>query len=111
MFINDRIKKYLEFKGLSQQKFYKQTGLSNGSLSSKNMRADNIEIVVSTYGDLNLYWLITGKGSMLKEPEKEKTVQEPQTSEFLRRFEELAAENALLKARVAELEARQDEDR
>ena len=65
--IQDRIIEYLEYKGISKYKFYKETGLSNGFLDKKgSIGADKCELIYSHYSDLNLEWLITGKGERLK---------------------------------------------
>jgi hypothetical protein len=67
MNISDRIIQYLESKAISKNKFYIQTGLSNGFLDKKpNIGADKIEIIYSNYPDINVEWLITGEGEMLK---------------------------------------------
>lgn len=69
--IQDRIIEYLEYKGISKYKFYKETGLSNGFLDKKgSIGADKCEIIFSHYPDLNLEWLITGQGEKLKEDAK-----------------------------------------
>lgn len=69
--IQDRIIEYLEYKGISKYKFYKETGLSNGFLDKKGtIGADKCEIIYSKYPDLNLEWLITGQGEKLKEDAK-----------------------------------------
>ena len=69
--IQDRIIEYLEYKGISKYKFYKETGLSNGFLYKKwTIGADKCEIIYSHYPDLNLEWLITGQGEKLKENAK-----------------------------------------
>lgn len=60
------LKQYLELKGVSPARFYKETGLSNGFLNQgENMSSNNIEIIISIYPDLNLSWLITTRGEML----------------------------------------------
>lgn len=65
--ILDRIVEYLDYKGISKYKFYKETGLSNGFLDKKgSIGADKCEIIYSHYPDLNLEWLITGKGEKIK---------------------------------------------
>ena len=63
----ERVVKYLDSKGISRYRFYKTTGLSNGFLDKKgNIRADLCEKICSHFEDLDLNWLITGKGEMLK---------------------------------------------
>ena len=60
--------KYLEIKGEKKPDFYRKTGLSNGFLDKNDhISSKNIEIIISVYADLDLYWLITGKGSMLRD--------------------------------------------
>ena len=59
---------YIRFKGIKKTEFYRVTGLSNGFLDkNQNISSDNLEIIISNYKDINLHWLITGKGSMLEE--------------------------------------------
>lgn len=63
-----RIIDFLTVKGESKADFYKKTKLSNGYLDKvKELGADKIEIIISKYRDLNLDWLITGKGDMMTE--------------------------------------------
>ncbi|MCD8439977.1 hypothetical protein [Tenacibaculum finnmarkense] len=65
--IKKRIVQYLEFKGFSKYSFYKKTTLSNGSLDKKGtIGADKCELIYSVYPEINLEWLITGQGEMLK---------------------------------------------
>lgn len=65
MNISDRILQYLEFKGITKNKFYVNVGLSNGFLDKKpNIGADKIERILEFYPDINLYWLILGVGPM-----------------------------------------------
>jgi repressor LexA len=69
-----RVIKYLEYKGISKYKFYKKTTLSNGFLDkARNIGSDKCEIISICYPDLNIEWIITGKGSMLKN-EDEKAI-------------------------------------
>lgn len=63
----DRIKKYLEYKGVSKNKFYTQTGLSIGFLDSgSSLGVDKARIIINTYPDININWLILGEGDMLR---------------------------------------------
>lgn len=72
-----RIVQFIEYKGISKYKFYQETGLSNGFLDKgENMGSDKCEKILYTYPDINPEWLLTGRGSMLKE--KEVAFQEPQ---------------------------------
>lgn len=67
------LKRYLEVKGISPAYFYKITGLSNGFLNQgENISSNNIEIIISKFTDLNVLWLITNEGDMLKTSNSEK---------------------------------------
>ena len=63
----DRILQFIEYKGISKNKFYNETGISNGILDKKSgLSMDTIEKFYSTYPEINPEWLLTGKGEMLK---------------------------------------------
>ena len=62
-----RIINFLEYKGISKNKFYIKTGISNGVLDKKSgLSMDTVEKFYSIYKEVNPEWLLTGKGSMLK---------------------------------------------
>ncbi len=68
--IRKRILQYIDYKGISKYRFYKEMQLSNGFLDKEgSIRSDICEKICYYYTDLNLYWLITGQGSMLNAPE------------------------------------------
>lgn len=63
----ERIVQYLDNKGISKNKFYIETGISNGVLDKKSgLTVETVEKFYSKYGDINLEWLLTGNGPMLK---------------------------------------------
>ena len=62
-----RIQQYIENKGISKSRFYQQSGLSNGALDKgENIGSDKCEKILYAFPDLNSDWLLTGRGSMLK---------------------------------------------
>ena len=73
MRLTDRLLSYLEFKNISVYAFEKNCEVANGYLG-KQMRgkgtvgSDILEKIADKYPDLNLVWLITGKGKMLQKP-------------------------------------------
>lgn len=72
--MKERILQFIEYKRLSKNKFYKETGLSNGILDKQGgISSDSLEKIYYVYPEINLDWLLTGKGEMLK---KEGLVQE-----------------------------------
>lgn len=63
----ERFVEYLKVKGVGQTAFEESAGLSRGSISQKSgFSANSIEKIAIVCLDLNIDWLITGKGSMLK---------------------------------------------
>ncbi|MCL1942440.1 MAG: hypothetical protein FWF54_02685 [Candidatus Azobacteroides sp.] len=67
----DRIKQYIDFKGINISRFEKSIDMSNASFgkSLKNkgsIGSDKLERILKAYPDLNPEWLLTGKGEMLK---------------------------------------------
>lgn len=69
-----RLKEYLKFHKIGIREFARDTGLSHGILNSgDNLGTDKVEIIIGVYADLNLLWLITGKGKMILEKQSENT--------------------------------------
>ena len=59
---------YLDSKGISKSDFYTATGVSNGVLSQGGgMSEDNLMRFLNIYTDVNIEWLLRGKGEMLLE--------------------------------------------
>lgn len=72
----NRIKEYIEFKGISIHKFEQSVGMSNGAFANalkkgKTIYAASIANIVETYKDLSPEWLLTGRGNMIKSEENE----------------------------------------
>ena len=68
MTTKDRLKEFLSAKNIGRNKFEFQIGVSRGYLSTKSeiISSEVIEKTVDIFPDLNLEWLITGRGEMLK---------------------------------------------
>lgn len=63
-----RLLEYLDCMDIKKAEFYRTTGLANGFLDKNdNIGSDNIEIIVSKYPNINLSWLVTGNGEMLRD--------------------------------------------
>lgn len=63
----EKIIQYLDYKNISKNKFYKETGLSNGFLDSgSSFSVENLRIILDKYRDIDQEWFLTGKGEMLK---------------------------------------------
>ena len=69
--IKERIIQIVENKGIAKESFYSKIGMTSASFrgKAKNMplNSNAIENILSEIPDLNAEWLLTGKGSMLKE--------------------------------------------
>jgi len=66
-----RIKKYVDFKRITNQNFEKTIGFSNGAFATqlknnKTIGVDKLENILTTYPEINPEWLLTGNGEMLK---------------------------------------------
>jgi hypothetical protein len=64
----ERLRKFVEYKGLGRNRFEELVGISAGYLSTKSpsVGSEIIEKIARIYHDLNLEWLITGNGKMIK---------------------------------------------
>lgn len=66
----ERLRIYIEHKGISYNSFDKSIGASNGYIGKQlknnaSIGSDIIEKISETYKDLNIEWLITGSGDMI----------------------------------------------
>lgn len=120
----DRLMQFIQHAGLSARQFDLSIGAANGyTLRMKKNRAsigsDVIENIVRTYPQLNVSWLITGEGEMLKskapiEPiefdelpiEKQKEIEEIIEKKIRERHE--AELKSLLEEVTQEIKRRQD---
>jgi hypothetical protein len=67
MSIQERIRQYINYKGITPYKFCKDLGLSQGYLDkSGSIGTDKYLKIIEYYPEINPYWLLTGKGEMLR---------------------------------------------
>ena len=65
--IKNRILQYIDYKNISKYKFYQKTGITRGVLDKENgISEENIAKFIAYSDDIDLNWLLTGKGKMLK---------------------------------------------
>lgn len=69
----NRIKQFIDYKGIAISAFEKSIGMSNASLGKSlktggTIGADKLGNILTAYPEINLYWLVTGKGEMLTQP-------------------------------------------
>lgn len=117
----DRVMQFIKHMGLSARQFDLSIGASNGytlrmNKNKASIGSDVIETIVRTYPQLNLVWLITGEGTMIKsshqtgKPIQELTAEQEQHIESivekkLQKAQELEYEQ-LLQRVMAEIEQR-----
>lgn len=67
----DRVLQFIDYKGISKTIFLNETNIKRGFLDKDKLSASVsdllLEKIISTYPEIDLFWLITGKGNMLKE--------------------------------------------
>jgi len=68
--IKERVIKVIEYKGIPKEEFYKKIGMTSanfrGNAKKTPLNSSAIENILSEIPDINIEWLITGKGKMLK---------------------------------------------
>ncbi len=104
MKIIDRLKEYIDTKGISYNSFDKSIGASNGYIGRQiknkaSIGGDILEKIFSIYTELSPDWLIMGKGEMFR-TEMSQPVSISSTDfakVLLDRVEELRVENEDLK--------------
>lgn len=119
--ILDRIKQYIDLKGITISAFERSIGMSNASFgkSLKNggaIGSDKLENILRVYPDLSPLWLMTGVGDMLVSDDKPEVVtQSPSNSDLdltfrlMARIEKQAEEIGRLKERNAQLEREKEQ--
>ncbi len=69
MGVKDRIKVFAKHIGITILDFERSISVANGYVNSisKSIGIDKIEIILEKYPNINIEWLLTGKGDMLKD--------------------------------------------
>lgn len=112
MKIIDRLSEYIEYKNISLNAFDKSIGASNGYIGRQiknkaSVGGDVIEKIYRIYTDINLEWLITGQGSMLKgQPDALSLASEPGV-QYGRQNEEIRCLQEQVKEYKKELDNKQ----
>jgi len=111
----ERLKQYIDFKGSNNSLFEKEIGMSNGYIGTQLKRKADlgegvIVKILENCLDMNLEWLITGKGKMIKSniensPNEEFEVEKDKEIERLKdKISDLQTINELLTRTVADLD-------
>lgn len=66
----ERILQYIDYKGIGKQEFFRKTGLKRGFLDADKLGSTVsdvfIAMIFAVYPELNIEWLITGEGDMIR---------------------------------------------
>jgi hypothetical protein len=107
----ERIIQFIDFKGISITNFLKETAIKRGFLDTDKLKSSVSDVfltmIIETYPELNLDWLITGKGEMLRENTFQSHEKNQNQNDLIEAknqiIELLKQENQRLKDEVAEL--------
>ncbi|WP_299764589.1 hypothetical protein [uncultured Dokdonia sp.] len=68
MSINDRTKLFVKSQEITMKAFEQSINASNGYINNitRSISLEKIDLIVEKYPLLNIEWLLTGKGQMLK---------------------------------------------
>ena len=77
----ERIKEFIDYKGIAVSAFEKSIGMSNASLGKSlktggTIGADKLGIILNEYPEINLRWLVMGEGQMLNSDQPENVADE-----------------------------------
>ena len=110
--IKQNISQYLQHKGVSEYEYYKKSGTTRGILGQNNgISEDNISRFLEYAPDVNVAWLLTGKGDMLKGQEEVldiesklnvKPLNETRSSEPIRETQSIPLYNIVATAGIKE---------
>lgn len=71
--IKERILHYTDYKGFKKDKFFSDLGVTYGNFKGKakekSLSSDVLAKIVTSYPEINLEWLLTGKGEMISKKE------------------------------------------
>lgn len=100
-----RLDKFMNYKGLNDNKITVETSISNGLIGKGRKRGalsqDSISKILHTYPELDANWLFTGRGSMLIKDEKDEleNIDKEEDRELIR---ELIEKNGELRQQLGE---------
>jgi len=72
-YIKERVLSIADFKSISKEKFLADIGMTYGSFKGKakegTLNSDAVAKIYTKHPDINIEWLLTGKGEMIKNEE------------------------------------------
>ncbi len=79
--IKERVIQISEYQNDTKENFYKKIGMTSANFRGKAketpLNSNTIENIITNFSEINLHWLLTGKGTMLLDNNEENTAAEP----------------------------------
>lgn len=103
-----RILQFIEYKGIGITNFFKKTGIKRGFLDTDKLDSSVSDMflakIIAVFPELNIEWLLTGEGEMLREEgivqqalnNVSSTITQNQTINVPKDYEQLKKENKRL---------------
>ena len=106
----ERIILFIKKKGLSQKKFEKAAGLSNGYINSlrRSPTAEKMRSIIDAFPEINPQWLLTGEGEMLNQELSKPDVQKPKDEENQPSIDNSAAPDVLNKPKKYDFDVEEE---
>ena len=81
MSVKERLKEFINYKGISVRSFEAKCGFSYGYIANMrvSMQPEKVTSIAERYPELNTGWLLTGEGDMLKNYEQDSKINECRT--------------------------------
>lgn len=105
--MKDRLRQIIEYYNISVNAFSVKNGINESTIrkiltENTSIRSDNLAKIAENFPEINLDWLITGRGEMIFSQPSSATPQNA-SSDALALIADLARENGQLQAENAEL--------
>ena len=110
--VKERLMKYLYKKDIKSNYFCSKIGVSAAFISSmiKSIQPDKLYSIAVNFPDLNIEWLLTGQGNMLRKSYENVNKEDMELSDVVKKFQNQIElkdqEISILKKRIEELEGR-----
>lgn len=105
--IRERLEEFIEHIGSNPSDFSVKIGKSRGYIRSikEDIGSGVMNRIIRTFPSLDIYWLITGEGEMLRKNEQDVLETSPIHKELLDRLEKKSEEIGRLNAEINKLKA------
>lgn len=108
MTLKERLKGFIKYKGISVRSFEIKCGLSNGYISNMrvSIQPEKMSCIAEQFPELNMGWLMTGEGEMIKAMQQESTTSNRTVSISVEAWDVIKKQAESLKVQADSLERR-----